>query len=111
MYLFISIDFFKILNLKKILFFPEQLMSAALMTGLVLNACQFQVSVFLSRTFDLMETDIELIPPLLGDFKSNLINPKRNQFLMDTFFIKENIYLICEWWRLKTFDRKCEKNK
>ena len=92
MYLFISIDFFKILNLKKILFFPEQLMSAALMTGLVLNACQFQISVFLSRTFDLMETDIELIPPLLGDFKSNLINPKRNQFLMDTIFFKESIY-------------------
>ena len=86
-------------------------MRAALMTGLVLTACQFQISAFLSRTFDLMETDIELIPPLLEDFKSNLINPKRNQFLMDTIFFKEKIYLICEWWRLKTFDRKCEENK
>ena len=78
---------------------------------LVIIACQFQISVFLSRTFDLMETDIELIPPLLGDFKSNLINPKRNQFLMDQVFFKENIYLICEWRRLKTFDRKCQKNQ
>ena len=77
------------------------------MIGLVLNACQFQISVFLSTTFDLMETDVKLIPPLLGDFKSNLINP----ILMVTIFFKENIYLICEWWRLKTFDRKCEKNK
>ena len=56
-----------------------------------------------------METDIELIPSLLRDSKSNLINPSRNQFLMDTIFLKENIYLICEWRRLKTFDRKCEK--
>ena len=53
-----------------------------------------------------METDIELIPSLLGDFKSNQINPGRNQFLMDTIFVfsKE----IFTWyvnggdWRLLT---------